>query len=70
MNYFDTCSLFDKKLLDYNAIRNFISNLFMKFELPNRKIWSEKQYCLYQKFVIDHKNCGLYLRLGFEQKND
>lgn len=63
MNYLDSCRLFDRQLLDYNAIRGFIHNLYNKFDQPTRKLWSEKQFRLYQKFVIDHKDCGLFIKL-------
>ncbi len=63
MNYLDSCRLFDRQLLDYNAIRNFVYNLYNKFDQPSRKLWSEKQFRLYQKFVIDHRDCGLFVKL-------
>lgn len=72
MNYLDNMQLFDKIMLDYNAIRHFIFNMQNKFELPTQKLWSEKMFLLYQKFVIDHKNCGLFvdLKLSDEQTEE
>jgi hypothetical protein len=68
MNYIDRCQLFDKVMLEYNAIRHFIHNMYDNFDQPFRKLWSEKQYRLYQKFVIDHRDCGLFIRLDFADK--
>ena len=63
MDYFDSLLLFDRPLLDTNAVRHFIFNMQSKFELPGHKLWSEKMFTLYQKFVIDHRDCGLRLQL-------
>lgn len=65
MDYFDGCRLFDRPMFEYNAIRHFIHNLQDRFDqvAVGRRLWSEKQYNLYQKFIIDHRFCGLYVRL-------
>jgi len=63
MEYLDSLQLFDKPLLDINAVRHFIFNMQDRFILPGRKLWSEKMFYLYQKFAIDHKDCGLRLQL-------
>ena len=63
MDYLDSMQLFDRVMMDYNAIRHFIFDMQNKFELPTRKLWSEKMFLLYQKFVIDHKDCGLFIDL-------
>ena len=63
MDYLDSLQLFDRAILDTNAIRHFIFNMQDRFILPGRKLWSEKMFYLYQKFVIDHKDCGLRLQL-------
>ena len=63
MNYLDSMQLFDRVMMDYNSIRHFIFNMQSKFELPTQKLWNEKMFLLYQKFVIDHKSCGLFVDL-------
>lgn len=65
MDYLDRCQLFEKMMLDYNAVRHFIFNMLDRFDEPARRLWTEKQFQLYQKFVIDHKGCGLFIRLDF-----
>lgn len=67
MNYLDNCKMFDKPLYDYNAIRNFLTRFKQKFENPLSPIWVERKYNIYQKFAIDHKNCGLFLKLTTEK---
>ena len=65
MDYFDSCRLFDKPIFEYSAINHFIRNVRDKFDqiVTDKPIWSETQYNLYQKFNIDHRLCGLYIKL-------
>lgn len=67
MNYLDNCKLFDKPLYDYNAVRNFLSRFKQKFEGPLSPVWVERKYNLYQKFAVEHKNCGLILKLATQR---
>jgi hypothetical protein len=64
MNYIDACRLFDKPMLEYNAIRHFIFNLQDRFDQINKPLWSKHKFELYQKFVIDHRHCGLIVKLS------
>jgi hypothetical protein len=70
MNYLDSCQLFDKTLLEYNSVRHIILNLQDKFDQVVKKLWTEKQFRLYQKFIIDHRDCGVYLKLKFTQEQE
>lgn len=72
MDFLDGIELFDKPLLDYNAVRHVIFNLQDRFSYKTKKIWSEKMFLLYQKFVIDHKGCGLFidLEIGKNESNN
>lgn len=63
MDYLDNCRLFDKSMFDYNAIRHVLFNVRDKFDQPNRRIWSEKKFGLLEKFTIEHRKCGIYLKL-------
>lgn len=63
MDYLDNCKLFDKPFFDYNGIRNILFNIRERFEQPTRRIWSEKKFHLLERFTIEHKKCGLYLKL-------
>lgn len=62
-------NLFEKRLLDYNAIRHFIFNLQNNFDQITKKIWTERQFLLLQKFTISHKDCGLYIDV-IQMEND
>ena len=63
LEYFDTCRLYDKPLLELNAIRHFVFNLQNRFDQKTKPLWLPKRFELYQKFVIDHRHCGLYVKL-------
>jgi len=67
MDYFDSCRLFDKPIFEYSAIVHFIRNVRDKFDqiVTDKPIWSETQYNLYQKFLVEHRFCGLYVKLIF-----
>lgn len=67
MDYFEANRLFDKKMFDYNAIRNFIYKVKQNFDDVTKPIWTPKQYSLYEKFVVEHRFCGLYLELSLTQ---
>ncbi len=70
MAYLDLCRLFDKPMFDYNSLRHFIFNLREKFDQPMKRLWSEKKFELYQKFIIDHRHCGLYIKLASLSKDN
>lgn len=63
MDYLEGCKLFDKQLFDANGVRNVISYLQNKFDQGIKRLWSEKEFTLFQKFILDHKLCGIYLKL-------
>jgi hypothetical protein len=69
MDYFEGCRLFDRPMFDINAVRNFIFYIQRNYYKGIRPIWSEKQFNLYQKFVIDHRICGNYIKLALINKN-
>lgn len=66
MDYFDTCRLFDKPTFDFNAIRHILQNMQERFDQigTGRRLWPESKVQLYQKFLMDHRFCGLYLKLA------
>jgi len=70
MDYFNNCELFDKTALDFNAIRNILQNMQNKFDqvVSSRHLWSEQKIQLFQKFMLEHKSCGLYLKLLLTQE--
>lgn len=69
MNYFDQCRLFDRPIFDLNAVRHLIFNLQDRYNLITRPLWSPRQFELYQKFVIDHRHCGVYVKLKLPENS-
>lgn len=63
MDYFDQCCLFDRPMFDINAIRHFVHNMQDRYDQVIKTLWSTKEFELYQKFIIDHKRCGLFIKL-------
>lgn len=70
MEYLDNMQLFDRVMLDYNSIRHLVFNMQDKFTLTTKKLWSEKMFLLYQKFVIDHKSCGIFIDLDLSEQSE
>jgi hypothetical protein len=63
MDYLDNCRLFDRATFDGNSVRSIISYIQDKFDQPTRRLWSESRYSLLHKFLSDHRNCGVFLKL-------
>lgn len=69
MNYFDQCRLFDRPMFDLNAVRHFVFNLQDRYSMVTRPLWSVKKFELYQKFIIDHRHCGVYIKLQLPESS-
>lgn len=63
MNYLDSVRLFDRPMLDQNAIINLVYNLQNKFDQKIRRLWTDHQYHLIERFIQMHKPCGIYSKL-------
>ena len=61
--YLETVKLLDKPLIDINAIRNIIFKMQDKFDQKIKKLWSEKEFRMIERFIHMHKACGLYVKL-------
>ena len=70
MDYFDTCRLFDKRIYEQSAIRHFLYNMQERFDqvAVGKPLWSVAEYNLYEKFVVEHRHCGCYIRLDFKDE--
>jgi hypothetical protein len=69
MDYFDSCRLFDKRIYELSAIKHFIYNMQEKFDQSaGRPLWSVKDFTNYEKFIMEHRHCGCYVRLDYEQE--
>lgn len=67
MDFLDGMQLFDRLMLDFNAVRRFVYNMQERFSYSTQKLWSEKMYHIYEKFIISHKDCGVFIDLELAQ---
>lgn len=65
MDYFDTCNLFDRPLFNFNTVKSFINNMQHKFYKTSigQSLWLEKEMQLFGKFIVMHRDCGLFIKL-------
>ena len=69
MDYLDSCGLFDKPIFDHNSVKHFIYNMQNKFNYVGRPLWLPTKFTTYEKFVHEHKMCGVYIKLCMSKKN-
>ena len=70
LDYLDHCRLFDKALFEYNSINAFIKRMSQFDQVAkNRRLWSEKQCRMFNKFLVDHRICGIYAKLSLINNN-
>lgn len=62
-DYLDAVKLFDRPMLDQNAIRHLIYNLQDRFDQKFKRLWTDHEYHLLERFIQMHKPCGLYAQL-------
>lgn len=63
MDYLDAVKLFDRPMLDQNAIRHLIYNLQDRFDQKFKRMWTDHEYHLLERYIQMHKPCGLYAQL-------
>lgn len=68
-SYFDAVKLFDRPLLDQNAIRHLIYNIQERFDQKFKRLWTDHEYHLLERFMQMHKPCGLYAQLIMVQED-
>lgn len=68
MDYLDQCRLFEKPTFDFNAIRHILFNLKDRFEQIHKPLWKEKKFTNLERFTIEHRKCGIYLKLSLESE--
>ena len=67
INYLDAVKLFDRPMLDQNAIRHLVYNLQERFDQKFKRMWTDHEYHLLERFIQMHKPCGLYAQLVLVQ---
>lgn len=70
VTYFEGCRLYDKPLFQYDSVNHFIKNMQDRFPQGGRPLWKENKYQLYQKFIFDHRICGVFAKLEVETFNN
>lgn len=68
IKYLDAVKLFDRPMLDQNAIRHLIYNIQERFDQKFKRIWTDHEYHLLERFIQMHKPCGLYAQLIMVQE--
>lgn len=63
LDYLDIVKLFDRPMLDQNAIRHLIYNLQDRFDQKFKRLWTDHEYQLIERFMHMHKPCGMYSQL-------
>ncbi len=62
-DYLDAVRLFDRPMLEQNAIRNLVYNLQDRFDQKFKRLWTDHEYHLLERFIQMHKPCGIYAQL-------
>jgi hypothetical protein len=63
MDYLDAVKLFDRPMLDQNAIRHLVYNLQDRFDQKFKRLWTDHEYHLIERFMQMHKPCGVYAQI-------
>ena len=63
IEYLDIVNLFDRPLLDQNAVRHLIYNLQDRYDQKIKRLWNDHQYHLLERFMHMHKPCGFYAQV-------
>jgi len=63
MDYLDAIGLFDRPMMDINAIRHLVYNLQDRYDQKVKRLWNERELNCLERFIQMHKPCGLYARI-------
>ncbi len=63
MDYLEQVQLFDRVMLDWNAICHLLYNLQERFDQKVKRLWTQQEYNLLERFLHSHRQCGLYMKL-------
>lgn len=67
-DYLEAVKLFDRPMLDQNAIRHLIYNIQERFDQKFKRIWTDHEYHVLERFMQMHKPCGFYVQLIMTQE--
>jgi len=57
-------------MLDQNAVRHLIYNLQDRFDQKFKRLWTDHEYNLIERFIHMHKQCGTYAQLIIVSEED
>jgi hypothetical protein len=63
MDYLDSIKLFDRPIINQNAIIHLVYHIQDKFNQKIKPIWTDHEYHLIERFIQMHKNCGIYSQI-------
>jgi len=63
MDYLDAIGMFDRPMMDINAIRHLVYNLQDRYDQKIRRLWTEREFNCIERFIQMHKPCGLYAQI-------
>jgi hypothetical protein len=70
IDYLEAVRLFDRPMLDQNAVRHLIYNLQDRFDQKFKRLWTDHEYNLIERFIHMHKQCGTYAQLIIVSEED
>jgi len=70
MDYLDAVKLFDRPMLDQNAIRHLVHNLQDRFDQKFKRLWTDHEYNLLERFIQMHKPCGIFAQVVLTQDSN
>lgn len=70
ISYFDAVKLFDRPMLDQNSIRHLIYNIQERYDQKFKRIWTDHEFHILERFMHMHKSCGLYAQLILVQEEN
>lgn len=70
MDFFDSYKLYDKPIFDINSVRHCLKSMQDQFDQFDKRLWHEKKYKNFEKFICNHRDCGLYLKLEMDLKEN
>jgi hypothetical protein len=63
ISYLEAIKLFDRPMLDQNAIRQLVYYLQDRFDQKFKRLWTDHEYNVLERFLQMHRPCGLYAQL-------
>lgn len=63
VEYLECVHLFDRPLLEQSSVKHLVYNIQNKFDQKFRRLWTDHQFNLLERFMVMHKPCGYFAKL-------